>query len=92
MSIFEAAAEFGALPSGVVLGLILGVLSLIYGAFRRHIRFRAAGFLGDMLWVISCAFCVFVLGVGMEGQLRYPTLFGSLLGTTSLFLIHNYWH
>ena len=66
MSIFDAAAQLGAFPSGTLLGLGLGALSLT--------------FTGDMFLTLFCAFCIFMLGVGIEGHLRYPTFCGAALG------------
>ena len=80
MSIFEAASQLGVFPSGVVLGLLLGVLSAVVWLERRLKRPKWLIFAGDMLMTLFCAFCVFMLGVGIEGHLRYPTFCGSVLG------------
>lgn len=80
MSIFDAAAQLGTFPSGVLLGLTLGLLSLLIALERRLSRPPALIFIGDMLTVLFFAFCLFSLGVGMEGRLRYPTVCGAALG------------
>ena len=80
MSVFEAAAELGVFPSGVVFGILSGLISLPVGYVLRHIRRRAAVFIADMLSVLMFSFCLFSLGVGMEGHLRYPVFFGTLIG------------
>ena len=80
MSIFDAAAELGVFPSGVILGLMTGLISLVIKAERRLKRAAWLVFIGDMLAVMSASFCLFCLGVGMEGHLRYPVVCGMLLG------------
>lgn len=75
MTLFEAAAQLGGLPSGVILGLVWGILSV------PHLRCpRWVGFVGDMFAVLMFSFCLFMLGVGIEGHLRYPTVIGAALG------------
>ncbi|WP_294483342.1 hypothetical protein [uncultured Ruminococcus sp.] len=79
MTFFEAAAQLGGLPSGVILGLIWGVLSL------PKIRCpRWFSFVGDMFAVLMFSFCLFMLGVGIEGHLRYPTVLGTAVGFGSV--------
>lgn len=80
MSIFDAAAELGTFPSGVLLGLALGIISLLIALERKLHRPKALVFVGDVLMVLFFSFCLFVLGVGMEGRLRYPTVCGAVLG------------
>ena len=80
MSIFEAAAELGVFPSGVLYGLAAGVFSLLITQERRLRRPKPLLFLGDMLAVLLFSACLFFLGVGMEGHLRYPVTCGAFLG------------
>ena len=90
MSIFDAAAELGTLPSGVVLGLILGAVWELIRLERRIARPSWLIFIGDMLWVMCCGFCMFTLGVGMEGKLRYPTFCGTVIGMAAVrMLVHT---
>ena len=88
MSLFEAAGEFGVFPSGIVLGIVTGVASLPAGLIVRHIKWRWAVFIIDMFSVLIFSFCLFSLGVGMEGHLRYPTFFGALLGFAAVRVLY----
>lgn len=85
MSIFDAAAELGTFPSGVILGLILGIGSLFIALERKLSRPKPLIFIGDMLLVLFFSFCLFSLGVGMEGKLRYPTVCGTILGFSAIW-------
>ena len=80
MSIFDAAAQLGVFPSGTLLGLGLGALSAAVSLERRLKRPKWLTFTGDMFLTLFCAFCIFMLGVGIEGHLRYPTFCGAALG------------
>ena len=80
MSIFDAAAELGSLPSGVILGLMLGAVSLLISLERRIKRPEWMVFIGDMLTVLFFGTCLFMTGVGIEGHLRYPLACGTALG------------
>lgn len=84
MTLFEAAAQLGGLPSGVILGLVWGVLSLPQIRCPRWI-----GFVGDMFAVLMFSFCLFMLGVGIEGHLRYPTVLGAAIGFSA---VRGLWH
>ena len=85
MSIFDAAAQLGTFPSGVILGLTLGIISLLIALERRLPRPKAIIFIGDMLTVLFFSFCLFSLGVGMEGRLHYPTVCGTVIGFASVW-------
>lgn len=85
MSIFDAAALLGTFPSGVLLGLALGAVSLLIALERRISRPPSLVFIGDILTVLFFSFCLFILGVGMEGRLRYPTVCGAVLGFASVW-------
>lgn len=75
MTLFEAAGQLGGLPSGVILGMIWGLLSLPQLHCPGWMRF-----IGDMLAVLMFSFCLFILGVGIEGHLRYPVVAGAAIG------------
>ena len=80
MSIFDGASQLGTLPSGVVLGIMLGIIWEVIRLERRLRRPAWVIFIGDMLWVMLCGGCMFTLGVGIEGRLRYPVFLGTLIG------------
>ena len=87
MTLFEAAAQLGSLPSGVILGLIWGVLSLPQIRCPKWARFP-----GDVFAVLMFSFCLFMLGVGIEGHLRYPTVTGAAIGFIAVRALRHVFH
>ncbi|MBO4866243.1 MAG: hypothetical protein J5582_06670 [Ruminococcus sp.] len=84
MTLFEAAAQLGGLPAGVILGMVWGILSV-----PRLRCPRWFCFVGDIFAVLMFSFCLFMLGVGIEGHLRYPTVLGTAVGFSA---VRGIWH
>lgn len=81
MSIFDAAKELGLFPSGLILGLVLGLCWEAIRLIRAALPHPAPViFIQDMLGVMVFWLALFSFCVGTLGRIRYHIAVAMLLG------------
>lgn len=87
MDIFEAAKDFGAFPSAIVTGLMLGAVFDVFACLRCFVPVhKAVLFACDMMYMLFFGFSLFTLCAGCEGRLRYYIAAGALTGAVCFHL------